>query len=282
MWDGNAATLQALPLLKGTPMRHVRALGLLLLCFASPVRAVDGPGLMRLASLEWPPFVGSRLEQEGLSAVIADSAARKFGYRLQVDYFPWPRAMQLGLRDTRYAGYFPAYYTEERARHCYFSAPIGSSTIGLAYLKSAPLHWQMLQDLNSLTIAIVAGFSNGASFDEMLHEGRLHVDASSSDMLNLRKLLAKRVDAVVIDKLTLRYLLLNEPSLYKERDRIAFHDKALAELPLYICFRKTPQGHALQQAFDDALHTLPLQRIENDYFRHLDDSAEHVVEPVLP
>jgi polar amino acid transport system substrate-binding protein len=282
MGDGNAATLQAAPALKRNPMRHVRALGLLLLCLASPVRAADAPAVMRLTSLEWPPFVGSRLEQEGLSTVIASSAARKSGYLLQVDYFPWARAMRIGLRDTRYAGYFPAYYTEERARHCYFSEPIGTSTIGLAYLNSAPLQWQTLQDLSSLRIAVVAGFSNGASFDEMMRNGRLHVDASPSDMLNLRKLLAGRVDAVVIDKLVLRYLLLNESGLFKERARIAFHDKTLAELSLHVCFRKTPQGRALQQAFDDALHTLPLQRIESDYFRHLEGKAEHAALPIPP
>jgi polar amino acid transport system substrate-binding protein len=253
-------------------MHCARALGLLLLCLALPVRAADAPKVIHLASLEWPPFAGSRLEQEGLTSAVADSAARKFGYRLQVDYFPWTRAMQLGLRDARYAGYFPAYYTEERAQHCYFSEPIGSSTLVLAYLKSAPRQWQTLQDLSSLTIAVVAGFSNGPSFDELMRAGRLHVDASPSDMLNLRKLLARRVDAVVIDRQVLNYLLLNEPSLRKERERIAFHDKALAELPLHVCFRKTPEGRALQQAFDAALHTLQLPRIEGDYFEHMEDA----------
>jgi polar amino acid transport system substrate-binding protein len=268
-------------------MRPIRALGLLLLCAASPVladdmRAVTAPAAMRLASLEWPPFVGSRLEQEGVSAVTAASAARKFGYRLQIDYFPWTRAMQLGLHDARYAGYFPAYYTEERARYCYFSGPIGTSTIGLAYLKNTPLRWRTLQDLHPLTIAVVAGFSNGTAFDAMLREGGLHVDASPSDILNLRKLLARRVDAVVIDKRVLRYLLLNEPELFTHRERIAFHDRTLAELPLHVCFRKSPQGRALQQAFDDALHTLPLRRIENDYFQRLEGPADASALPALP
>ena len=109
-------------------MYCVRVLGLLL-CLALPARATEAPRILRLASLEWLPYVGSQLQQQGLSTFIADRAAQKFGYRVQVDYFPWVRAMQLGLHDPHYAGYFPAYYTEERARQCYFSASIGSSTV---------------------------------------------------------------------------------------------------------------------------------------------------------
>jgi polar amino acid transport system substrate-binding protein len=250
-------------------MHGVRMLGLLL-CLALPVRAAEAPGILRLASLEWLPYVGRELQQHGLSSFIADSAAQKFGYRLQIDYFPWTRAMRIGLLDAHYAGYFPAYYTEERARQCYFSASIGSSTIGLAYLNNTPLQWQTLQDLSGLTIAVVAGFSNGPAFDALMREGRLHVDPSPSDMLNLRKLVAGRVDAVVIDKLVLRYLLLTEPSLLQDRERIVFHDKSLAELPLYICFKRTPEGLALQQAFDAALRTLPLRRIESEYFQRIE------------
>jgi polar amino acid transport system substrate-binding protein len=257
-------------------MYCARVLGLLL-CLALPARAAEAPRILRLASLEWLPYVGSQLQQQGLSVFIADSAAQKFGYRIQVDYFPWVRAMQLGLRDPHYAGYFPAYYTEERARQCYFSASIGSSTVGLAYLKSTPLRWQTLQDLSGLTIAVVAGFSNGPAFDALVREGRLHVDASPSDMLNLRKLVAGRVDAAVIDKLVLRYLLLTEPSLQQDRERILFHGKPLAELPLYICFKRTPEGLALQQAFDAALHTLPLRRIESEYFQSIEVIVRHPV-----
>jgi polar amino acid transport system substrate-binding protein len=183
---------------------------------------------MRLASLEWLPYVGAQLEHEGWSGYVADTAARHFGYRVEIDYFPWTRAMQTGSRDEHYAGYFPAYYTDERAKSCYFSAPIGNSTVGFAYLKSAPLQWSSLEDLALLKIGVVAGFSNGPAFDAMVKDGRMKADVSPNDMLNLRKLLAHRVDAVVIDKLVMRYLLATDPVLARESERFAFHVKPLA------------------------------------------------------
>jgi len=245
----------------------------LLLCLAlstAVAEAADTPKILRLASLEWLPYVGADLDQEGWSTFVADTAARQFGYRAKPDYFPWTRAMQLGARDPQYAGYFPAYYTEERARTCHFSAPIGSSTVGLVYLKSAPLQWASLQDLGALRIGVVAGFSNGTAFDAMARDGKLKVDASPNDMLNLRKLLARRVDTVVIDKLVLRYLMAAEPSIARERDQFVFHDKPLAELPLHVCFQRSLEGLRLQQAFNSALQSLSLRKMEADYFHKLE------------
>lgn len=250
----------------------MRGLMLALACAAIPAAAADAPKIMRLASLEWLPYVGAVLDREGWSGHMAAMAAKP-GYQVKIDYFPWTRAVQLGMRDAQYAGYFPAYYTEERARQCHFSQPIGSSTVGLAYLKGRPLAWNTLQDLASLKIAVVAGFSNGPAFDNMVREGKLAVDASPNDMLNLRKLLAQRVDTVVIDKLVMRYLLMSEPSLARERDRIAFHDKPLAELPLHVCFQRTSKGREMQQAFNRSLQDMPLKKLESEYFQQLERKA---------
>jgi polar amino acid transport system substrate-binding protein len=232
--------------------------------------AAQSAKTMRLASLEWIPYVGPTLEGEGLSVHIVATAARQFGSQAKIDYFPWTRAMQLGTKDPSYAGYFPAYHTEERTRTCHFSAPIGTSTVGFAYLKSAPLRWETLQDMRSKRIAVVSGFSNGSAFDDLVKQGKLQVDPSPNDMLNLRKLLAGRVDTVVIDKLVLRYLLLTEPSLASERSQIGFHERPLAALPLHVCFQKSPEGLQNQQAFNRALTSMHLRKIENDYFHFLE------------
>jgi polar amino acid transport system substrate-binding protein len=177
------------------------------------------------------------------------------------------------MRDPRYAGYFPAYFTEERARSCHFSQPIGSSTIGLAYLKKTPLHWSSLQDLARLRIGVVAGFSNGPEFDAWMRDGRLRPDPAPNDMLNLRKLLADRVDAVVIDKLVLLYLLASEPSLMRDRQLIAFHQRPLAELALHVCFKRSPAGLAIQRSFDAALQRLSLRQLETEYFLRLENNT---------
>lgn len=256
-------------------MRRGHWIGMLFPLFGAwSATAADAPKTMRLATLEWLPYVSTALEHGGLSSAVLTAAAGQFGYRVTIDYFPWNRAMQLGSKDARYTGYFPAYYTDERARQCYFSAPIGHSTIGLAYLKSAPLQWRTLPDLSNFKIGVVAGYSNGAEFDALAKQGRLDIDASPSDTLNMRKLLAKRIDVVVIDKLALRYLLLTDPSLSKGRYEVVFHERTLAEIPLHVCFQRTPEGLGLQKSLDKALQSLPLRKIESEYFQRLERKAQ--------
>jgi polar amino acid transport system substrate-binding protein len=249
-------------------------LGLLLA--ALPVGVVDAadPPPVRLASLAWLPYVGPNLPQGGLSGAVADAVAHEFGYRVRIDYFPWTRAMQVGSRDADFAGYFPAYYTEERARQCHFSAPMGTSTLGLAHLRNRPLTWQALPDLADRLIGVVDGYSNGEAFDALVRQGKQKVDFAPSDLVNLRKLLARRVDAVAIDRSVLRFLLATDTSLIGSRDQIVFDDKPLAELTLHVCFQRTPAGLRLKQDFDRALQKLDIRRIENDYFKLLDARAK--------
>ena len=227
------------------------------------------PAALRLASLVWPPYVGPDMPQDGLSAAIVSSVARELGRKVEVEYFPWVRAVMMGRTDARFAGYFPAYYTAERAQQCSFSTPIGSSTLGLAYLKSLPVHWNTLADLSDKTLAVVNGYSNGEELDAEIAQGHQKVDISQTDVISLRKLLLHRVDAVVIDKLVLRYLLATEPTLSGTASQFAFHDKALADLPLYVCFKRTAEGRKLQQDFDEALRKVDVHRIEDDYFKSL-------------
>jgi polar amino acid transport system substrate-binding protein len=245
----------------------------LALCPGMPTtaaRAADSASVMHLASLEWLPYVGPRLAGDGLSGTIAAVAAKQFSYTLRVDYFPWKRAMQMGGQDANYAGYFPAYYTPERAQNCFFSAPMGNSTIGLAYLKSEPLAWERVSDLGGMRIGVVTGYSNGKEFDALAEQGKLQLDPSPTDAINLRKLLGGRVSAAVVDESVLRYLLLTDSALFPERSRIAFHPNVLARLTLHVCFQRTPAGLRLQKNFDEALNHMDIAKIENDYFQELE------------
>ncbi len=246
----------------------------LVLCAGMPAtdaRAADSANVLHLASLEWRPYVGPGLAGDGLAGTIAAAAARQFSFATRIDYFPWKRAMQMGGQDAGYAGYFPAYYTPERARNCYFSASMGNSTIGLAYLRSEPLAWEHLSDLGGMRIGVVTGYSNGKEFDALAERGTLQLDPSPSDAINLRKLLAGRVRAAVVDESVMRYLLLTDSALFPDRERIAFHPNVLARLTLHVCFQRTPAGLRLQKNFDEALSHMDIAKIENNYFQELEN-----------
>ncbi|MET1077671.1 MAG: transporter substrate-binding domain-containing protein [Pseudomonas sp.] len=235
--------------------------------------AAEPAKTLRLASLEWLPYVGAQLPAQGLSANTAGRLFEQFGKTLAVDYFPWKRAMQIGGSDPAYAGYFPAYYTDERARQCYFSQAMGHSTVGLAYLKQQPLVWHDLDDLAAVKLAVVLGYSNGEAFDQRVEQGQMNIEASVNDRLNLKKLLASRVRAVVIDKSVLRYLLISDHELNLQRESIEFHPQPLALLSLHVCFQRTAEGLEHQRRFDAALTQADLDRWESEYFQAWESSS---------
>ncbi|MDP9109546.1 MAG: transporter substrate-binding domain-containing protein [Pseudomonadota bacterium] len=245
-------------------------LGLIGCLLASRISIAAPSPRLHLATLEWRPYVALSLPGGGVTSVIIARAAAQTGRELQVDYFPWVRAMKIGGEDPAFDGYFPSYFVEERSRRCYFSHPIGTSTVGLAFLSNAPIAWNTFDDLRKVRIGLVLGYSNGREFDQQVAENLLKIEYSSNDLANIRKLLAGRTQAIVIDQLVLRYLLATEPSLGPRARQILFHARPIAQLSLHVCFRHTAGGKATQEAFDQALQRLDLPRIESEYFEKFD------------
>lgn len=223
---------------------------------------------LRLASLEWAPYVGNKLDAEGVTSAIVAAAAVPAGMTVEIAYFPWSRTVQEGLHNPQFAGYFPAFYLKERERSCYFSKSLGNSVIGFAHLK--PFDWTRLDDLKKYRIGVVHGYANGEEFDRWVKMAWLQVDTAPSDISNLRKLLADRVDAIVIDHYVMKQLLQTaQQSLPATVSTLQFHPRPLTNFSMHICFQKTARGLALRDRFDAALQKIDVKALENHYFLRL-------------
>lgn len=224
---------------------------------------------VRLASDEWPPFMSAALPDNGLSGAYAAAVFARGGGVASIDYFPWKRTMEVGMNDARYAGLLAVWRTPQREIHCHFSSPIGSTMNVLAYLKEAPPAASALRDLRDARIGTVAGYSNGEEFDTLVRRGVLHVQEGVNDETNLRKLLSKRFDVMVIEKRVLRYLLASRFTR-AERERIGFAENLFHERTVHICFQRTAAGQVQQRAFNEAARDVELPKFERDYLRRLD------------
>lgn len=251
-------------------MRVVRVIA----CVLCLLPVWQGPAIaapaVRLASEEWPPFVSAALPDNGLSGAYSAAVFARLGSAATFDYFPWKRTMEVGMNDPRYAGLLAVWRTPQREAHCHFSSPIGSTMNVLAYLREAPVVASSLRELRSARVGTVAGYSNGEEFDGLVRRGVLSVQEGVNDETNLRKLLSKRFDAMVIEKRVLRHLLAGPHFTRAERDRIAFAENLFHERTVHICFQRTPAGQAQQRAFNDAARDIDLSKFERDYLRRLD------------
>lgn len=218
--------------------------------------------IVRLTSLEWPPYSGKQLEQQGASVAVAKAAFTAMGYQLTVDFFPWSRAVSMAQdNNTAYAGYFPEYYAEDIAQQFIYSDEIGISPLGFIEQRQHPISWSALDDLKGHRIGVVQDYVNTRKFDAMANSGQLQTEAVISDKHNILKLINGRLDLAVIDRNVMDYLFRTEPSLRHQSSKAAFNRRLLANKKLYICFKKTPQGQKLAEIFNQGLAKIDIRSI---------------------
>jgi len=230
---------------------------------ASALAQTDAPKLIRLSSLEWPPYTGVLLPREGISTRVAVAAAKASGYRLLASHHEWTTTMQLGEKDPNFDGYFPEYFNADRDKACHLSGSLGTSVLGLATLKSQPLPWSNLKDLAAYKLAVVDGYSNGEAFDQLVAAKKQPVEAAASDAVNVQKLLAGKVRAIVIDKNVLTYTL----NRIGGENRAIFNPRPIAELTLHICFKRTERGRQMRDEFDAGLKQVKVRELETEYMK---------------
>jgi polar amino acid transport system substrate-binding protein len=253
-------------------MRALRLLPLVIGLLSAGAANAAGAAAMRLAAEDWPPYVTPVMPENGVTGAMASAVLARLGSSLDVDYFPWKRTMEFGLHNPQYAGFMAVWRTPEREKLCYFSSPLGSSQSVLAYWKDAPVHAASLSDLRSMRVGVVGGHSNGEEFDALVRKGTLQVEEGVNDETNLRKLMSRRFNAIVIERRVLRYLL-SGPQFRAGRERITFSTNLFRERTMHLCFKRTPEGLSRQRAFNDAARELDLNKVEREYWRRFGDDS---------
>ncbi|MCO7227178.1 ABC transporter substrate-binding protein [Pleionea sp. CnH1-48] len=216
-----------------------------------------------LTSLDWPPYTTHERADQGASAAVARAAFAAVGYRLHIDIYPWSRAVKLGLSDrSKYAGYFPEYYSSKLHEYCHLSNPMGSGPLGFAQRISSPVQWNTLNDIaRQSKIGVVQDYINTTEFDRRVANGNIKVETATSDARNLQKLAAGRFPLIVIDKNVMSYLLNNNKHLLRIRDKVSFNKKTLENKKLYICFKKTANSRLITEIFNEGLKRIDIDQV---------------------
>ena len=220
-----------------------------------------------LTSLEWPPYTGAALKEQGASVAVAKAAFAAMGHELKVEFYPWRRAVALAKDDPGYDGYFPEYYAEELKAEFVLSAPIGNGPLGFAQRIDKPITWNTLDDLAKYTIGTVSGYVNTTEFDARVADKRLRADEASDDARNLLKLAGGRVDLAVVDQNVLGYLLATDKALASAKDKLNFNERLLEDKELFICFKKGERGEKLAAILAEGLRKIDVQAIMQQHLQ---------------
>ncbi len=233
---------------------------------ASPACAAEP--VIRLTTLEWPPYASSQLEQQGASVAVVRAAAAAMGYTVEVHFYPWNRAIALVQSpDSGFVGYLPEYSSEDVGARFRLSAPIGRSPLGFVEPTANPVRWTTLADLQGLTIGVVSGYVNTEAFDARVRLGQLNVDPVVDDAINIRKVAAGRIPLAVIDRHVLDHLLEHDPTLRAARGRVRFNARPLEDKTLHVAFQGSAQGEAAAHVIDAGLERIDAEAIAAGFFR---------------
>ncbi len=158
-----------------------------------------------VTSLEWPPFSGQNLPEQGVGIAVLRAALATQGIKLKVEFYPWSRALKTA-KNPRYAGVYPAW--PEDVGIGFTSSPVlFKSPVGFVEHKSTPLLWARLEDLAGKKIGIVQDYGNTSEFMQLINNKTIQSEVVIDDLTNVRKVAAGRIDAAFIDLNNLAYYL---------------------------------------------------------------------------
>ena len=230
--------------------QYLTALIVLVCCFQLYSTDLKTIETVSLVSLNWSPYAGKDLKNEGFTTEILTKIFTKAGYNVKFTFLPWNRALvycKLG----KYNAVFNAYTSKKREENYAVSDPYLNTELVLCVKKDFPLNsFNSLQELKEYKIGIVKGYVNSPEFDAC---DFLQKEPARNDEINLRKLLANRVQIISIDKYTATDLLKEKNNL----DSVKFLNPPLDKKPLYLLFSRKVKGYEkILSDFNSTLKTL--------------------------
>lgn len=151
---------------------------------------------------EFPPYTINEEPIHGLNIEIIKAAFAAVDYELTVEVMPFARALhyaKIGKADG-----LVLWHNLERERWFVFSASLSRSNIVFLKRKSLNYQFNSIESLTPFTIGVVNDYAYTPEF--LTAEG-LNKQTVGTDEQNLHKLLADRIDLVVIDERMASYLM---------------------------------------------------------------------------
>ncbi|MCP4104202.1 MAG: transporter substrate-binding domain-containing protein, partial [Desulfobacteraceae bacterium] len=159
-----------------------------------------------LATMNWEPIYGKSLPEGGVFTAVTREAFRRGGYRLDVKFVPWKRAMKMSKRGD-YHGILGAGQSSERKPHFTATEMVIQFEGFLFSRAEETITYTELQDLKQYTVGVV----RGEVADEMLQNAGVKVERVPTYGQNLKKLMAKRISLMSGDKFLMSDLLKKHP-----------------------------------------------------------------------
>jgi polar amino acid transport system substrate-binding protein len=233
------------------PCRLRISLVLLALLFL-PWRASSAQEVIRLTMGEYPPYLSSRLEGNGVAARLVTAAFAAEGIEMELAVFPWKRAY-LTAKNNEWDGSLVYFWSQEREQDFYYSAPLYHEKYVFLHQPDFVFDWDALADLRGIKLGATRGYTYTPEFYRLVHAGVLEVEWVTDDLTNLRKLALGRIQLFPGSEEVVRYLIKDQMGSELEQQFI-IHPRPFFYRPLYLLLsRGDPRNLERMRVFNRGL-----------------------------
>ena len=204
----------------------------------SPAQLEAAERVIKISSDPWEPWV---FGEEGGSATggwsidITKALFQRLGIKTDIKVYPYERCIRQ-MKDGERDMLLMAKKTKERQQYLLYTDTSVADPQLLYYAtdRTSDFQWTAWADLKKMTIGGVRGFNYG----EFHHAARMHdikIELTESDLQNVKKLLAGRIDLVMLSRSTARHFISTYPEF---RGKLQAASKPVANAEFYLALSK--------------------------------------------
>ena len=210
---------------------------------------------LKLVTLSYPPYEYMEGDKvEGIVVRLLREAFGRLGHDLEIEVLPWKRAL-LMARQGSVDGIFTVYKTEERLKFLdYSETVVMPQVVSIWALRGSDIPYDgTMASLSEVSIGVVHGVSYGEKADTAIEDGTLEkLDYAPNSSHNIKKLLAGRTDAVIMN----RYGAIYHLRLQDGFDKVEELRPEVSAVPSYVGFSKARNLTGLRDRFDEVMQAM--------------------------
>lgn len=224
-------------------------------CATDQATAADQT-VLHLANGEWPPYTGEHLPGNGCDSQVVSTVFAEMGIQVRYTFLPWARGMLLSKSGAVDGAIEWADTPEHRASHFVSQQPLSEQRWVFFHHRDTAIPWQQLEDLQHQRIGLTIGYAYSDVFKPIQAKYPAMFIEAASDLLNLKKLLHRRLDLVPLEHGVGRYLL-RTAFTPQEQEQIVAQDQPISLFVSHLLLsRSVPGNEQRMQLFDQGLDRL--------------------------
>jgi len=203
----------------------------------------------------WKPYQCENFKHGGILPHIVTQAFAVEAIDVDNQWAPWKRVISY-VKSGRWDVVNSVIKNQERDDFLLFTDPIMTYEPYLFHLKSNPLEFNKMSDLSGKVVGTKRGYYYGERFKNAVKSRQVSLEEETHHEQNFKKLLADRIQLVIIDK-EAAFNLLQEQFTESELNAITFHPTPIQSLDIHLGISKNIESsQRLVTSFNRGLKVL--------------------------